>query len=51
MPEITHRIIDGRYVQLVTPTRLRQILDRDGDTYDRPADFGPDDEWAVDDAR
>jgi hypothetical protein len=47
--EITHDTdpYDGHVRQLVTPERLREILDADGDTYDRPRDFGPDDEWVV----
>lgn len=47
--EVTHRVDreTGHVVQLVSPERLREILDEDGDTYDRPSDFGPDDEWEV----
>lgn len=47
--EITHQVVDGRMVQVVPPARLREILDSDGESYDRPDDFGPDDEWQVDD--
>lgn len=49
MREITHKTDrdTGRIVQLVSPKRLREILDADGDTYDRPKHFGPDDEWDV----
>jgi len=43
--EITHVVYEGKVVQLVSPERLREILDADGDTYDRPQDFGPEDEW------
>lgn len=39
---------DGRVVQVVSPERLREILDADGEDYDRPKDFGPDDDWVVD---
>lgn len=45
--EITHKQVDGRMVQVVTPQRLREILDEDGENYDPPDDFGPDDEWEV----
>jgi hypothetical protein len=45
--EITHKTIDGKLVQLVSAERLREILDEDGDTHERPKDFGPDDEWFV----
>lgn len=47
--EITHRTDPetGRAIQIVSPERLREILDEDGDTYDRPKDFGQDDEWEV----
>ncbi len=45
--ETTHRNVDGRLVQIVSPQRLREILDADGDDYSRPKDFGPDDEWYV----
>jgi hypothetical protein len=50
--EITHRVDrETRHaVQLVSPERLREILDEDGETYDRPKHFGPDDEWDVADA-
>lgn len=47
--EITH-IIDpetGNRVQIVSPERLRAILDEDGDNYERPADFTEADEWRV----
>ena len=37
----------GHMRQLVTPQRLRKILDNDGDDYSRPCDLGPDDEWDV----
>jgi hypothetical protein len=48
--EVTHRRDpdDGHMVQLVSPERLREILDADGETYDPPSGFGPDDEWDVD---
>lgn len=36
-----------RVVQLVSAERLREILDEDGETYERPRDFGADDEWDV----
>lgn len=46
--EITHRQDDdGHMVQIVAPSRLREILDADGDDYSRPEHFGNDDEWDV----
>ena len=47
--EITHRYDHEteRMVQLVSPSRLREILDADGDTHDRPAYFRTNDEWKV----
>jgi hypothetical protein len=49
MNEITHSLdTETRlYRQLVTPTRLREILDLDGDDYSRPSGFGDGDEWDV----
>ncbi len=50
MREITHkRDEEGNYRQIVSPARLKEILDADGDSYDRPAGFGSDDEWDVED--
>lgn len=34
-------------MQVVSPDRLREILDADGDDYEPPSGFGPDDEWDV----
>lgn len=45
--EATHKVVDGRYVQVVSPARLREILREDGQTLDRPDDFSDDDEWDV----
>jgi len=47
--EITHRYDKdlGRMVQIVSPERLRRILDEEGSDYDPPSDFGPEDEWEV----
>ena len=45
--EVTHKTIDGKLVQIVSAARLREILDDDGETYERPKDFGPEDEWFV----
>lgn len=46
--EITHqRDQDGRMRQIVSAERLTEILIRDGDTLDKPDDFGPGDEWFV----
>ncbi len=50
MREITHRRDAGGHMrQIVTPERLREILDADGESYDPPIGFGPDDEWQVSD--
>lgn len=49
MSQVTH-VYDhetGRMRQIVPPETLRQILRDDGDTLDRPAGWGPDDEWDV----
>ena len=45
--QITHQMDPdtGHMRQIVPPHVLRAILDADGDSYERPADFGPDDEW------
>lgn len=47
MGELTHTTdpIDGHATQIVTPRRLRAILDAQGNDYSRPDGFGPDDEW------
>lgn len=46
--EITHKPdANGVLRQIVTPARLRQILDRDGDDYSKPVDFKDADEWRV----
>jgi hypothetical protein len=47
--EITHQKDPdtGAMRQLVSPERLREILDADGDDYSPPSGFGPDDEWEV----
>lgn len=47
--EITHRRDPdtGSYIQVVTPARLREILDEDGEDYSRPSGFGPKDQWDV----
>lgn len=45
--QITHQDRDGRLVQIVTPKQLKELLDQDGESYDRPDWFGPDDEWEV----
>jgi hypothetical protein len=48
--QITHQPDDaGVMRQIVTPATLREILDSDGSDYHRPAHFGPDDEWNVED--
>jgi hypothetical protein len=47
--EITHRLgPDECYQQIVSPQRLREILDADGDDYEKPSWMThPDDEWEV----
>lgn len=35
--------------QIVSPSELLRILQRDGETLERPKDFGPDDEWNLPD--
>lgn len=49
MAQITHRTDPetGALRQVVTPAELRAILDADGDSYERPAEFGDADEWDV----
>lgn len=49
MPEITHRLDPdtNRYVQVVTPARLREILDDAGEDYTPPSGFCDADEWDV----
>lgn len=47
--EITHRPDPdtGHLRQLVSPRRLREILDADDESYERPDGWGPNDEWDV----
>ena len=45
--QITHEVVDGKLVQIVSPKTLRKILRQNGDTLARPKDFGPEDEWLV----
>jgi hypothetical protein len=49
MAEVTHQVDSktGNMIQLVSPERLREILDADGEDYERPSHFGLDDEWEV----
>lgn len=49
--EITHQYDPdtGHIRQIVSPQRLREILDASDDNYDRPKDFRPNDEWNVKD--
>jgi hypothetical protein len=51
MAEVTHRLRNFAgllyYQQIVTPRRLREILDEDGSNYERPEDFYDEDEWNV----
>lgn len=49
MGETTHRMDpDTRhYIQIVSPSRLREILDADGDDYAKPNHFSEEDEWDV----
>ena len=42
MAQITHRPDEqGVYRQIVSPAALREVLDDQGDTYERPGEFGP----------
>ena len=46
--EITHREDKhGNMIQLVSPRRLKEILDEDGDDCSRPEGWTEDDEWMV----
>lgn len=46
--QITHKQDqDGHLVQIVTPKKLKEILDENGESYDRPDWFGSEDEWEV----
>lgn len=47
--EKTHELDreNGKYRQIVSPARLREILDEQGETYDPPDGFGDGDEWDV----
>lgn len=49
MIEITHKLDreTGNYVQVVSPKRLREILDEQGEDYTRPSEFTEEDEWEV----
>lgn len=48
MREITHRVNErGRYVQIVSPKRLKEILDADSEDYSPPKGWARDDEWIV----
>lgn len=50
MSEITHTKDPdtGYLIQVVTPSRLRAILDDAGESHDRPSDFCDEDEWDTD---
>jgi hypothetical protein len=47
MAQVTHRIDPetNHMIQIVSPEELRRILRADGDTLEKPSDFGADDEW------
>lgn len=47
--EITHRADpdDGHMIQIVGPACLTRMLREQGETLDRPRDFGERDEWLV----
>lgn len=49
MSETTHRRDPdtGYYIQVVSPARLREILDDAGEDYTPPSGFGDEDEWDV----
>ena len=49
MAKITHETdAAGVQRQIVSARALRAILDAEGSDYSRPEDFGPSDEWDVD---
>ena len=45
--QITHELVDGKLVQIVSAKTLRKILRQNGDTQQKPKDFGVEDEWRV----
>ena len=45
--QVTHRVVDGRYVQIVPPAELTRILREQGEDLSPPPGFGPEDEWDV----
>jgi hypothetical protein len=46
--QVTHRQDEnGVMRQIVSPEKLKQILDDDGDSYSRPDDWTDEDEWNV----
>lgn len=49
MAEITHRYNPdtGCMIQIVSSEKLREILDADGDNYEKPNEFKANDEWDV----
>lgn len=47
MIQITHRFIDGQHIQIVTPRKLKEILDDNGESYEKPEHFLESDEWEV----
>lgn len=47
--QITHRTDEnGNLKQIVTAAELRRVLDQDGSSHDKPADWADADEWYVD---
>jgi hypothetical protein len=40
-------VFGAALIQIVSPERLREILDADGETYEPPSGFDSDDEWEV----
>ena len=51
MSEPTHVMDpDGHYRQIVSPRRLRELLEQDGQSLKRPTHLSDSDDWLVDDA-
>jgi hypothetical protein len=50
MSEPTHVMDpDGHYRQIVSPRRLRELLEQDGQSLKRPTHLSDSDDWLVDD--
>ena len=49
MRQITHKYNKdkSKWVQIVSASDLRKVLDESGDDYERPKEFEPKDEWRI----